>query len=178
MHLPRLGFTALLLAVVAACGSEEEQPGDPATSVDPTTDVPAPVNDPLPASRLLRRASLALRGTSPEMSEYEALQQLPSEEARLNAVNQAIEAMLTSKELYREVLQWGKEWFALGDYLSGGKSEGYLWRGDNRAYIFECPAGTKHAGALYGSRAENGYSYPPNIANPPPPPICDDLDKD
>jgi hypothetical protein len=176
MHSSRTGVTVVFLAFTAACGSEDEQPGDPAAPppIEDPTDVP-PVNDPLPASRLLRRASLALRGASPEMSEYEALQQLPTEEARIAAVNQAIEKMLGSKELYREVVQWGKEWFALGDYLSGGKSEGYLWRGDNRAYIFECPAGTKHAGAFYGSRAENGYNYPPSGPNPP---ICDDLDKD
>jgi hypothetical protein len=170
----------LLLALVSACyGSADDSPNDPATPVAPVEpdDVAPTVNDPLSASRLLRRASLALRGTSPEMAEYEALQKLPTEEARVAAVNQSIEGMLSSKELYQEVNEWGKEWFALGDYLTGGKSEGYLWRADNRAYIFACPAGTKHAGAFYGSRAENGYNYPSG-ANPPPPPICDDLDKD
>jgi hypothetical protein len=183
-------FVPAILLLLQACSSESETPADPVYvyeeasaptgtptgpvgTADAASTAAPPKNDPLSPTRLLRRASLVLTGAPPSYEALQALEAIPDEAGRLAKVDQLIDQMLASKEFYREVVRFGFDWFQLGDYLEGGKSEGYLWRGDARAYIQECPAGTNHAGAFYGSLTDNGR-YPNFGAIPAPWPICND----
>lgn len=142
-----------------------EKPSDGGVAEAEPGEAKAP-NDPLPATRLLRRAHLALTGVTPTESEYRALLDASSEEQRLAIVDAAIDKLLTSPAFYRRMVSFGHDWFRVGEYLSGGKNEG-RWRGDQRILMQRCSDSSKHPGALF---ANGGDGLPGSE-------ICDDTDK-
>jgi hypothetical protein len=136
--------------------------GGEAVETAPPTD--KPLNDGLPATRLLRRAHLALTGVAPSESDYAAILAATSDEQRVTLVEAAIEKLLESPAFYRQMVTFGHDWFRVGEYISGGKNEG-RWRGDQRIVMQQCQGTSKHPGALYA----NGADGKPGSG------ICDDL---
>lgn len=142
MHAVRFSLLAALLAFSAHA---QDQCKAPPVSTDPPKDTLTP-------SRTLRRAYLALTGSTPLASQYEALVAAPPE-ARPAMVDAEIDALLASPKFYEQMVRFGHEWLAVPAYTKGAQGDAY--QGDMSGHLFRCGGATLHAGAFY-SVGENG----------------------
>ncbi len=109
---------------------------------------PPPVtpNDALSSSRVLRRISLALTGTTPTAAAYEALLSTPADQ-RETVVQKAIDDALASPTFYARMVDFGHDWIPVGAYTTGAIGDAY--QGDVSGHLFTCGANTAHPGALF-----------------------------
>ncbi len=131
----RLLATALLLAPSHAAAQLCAEPEPPAATFD----------DALSATRLLRRITLALTGTTPTPAQYEELLALPDDAARDAHLRATAEELLESPRFYEQMLRLGHEWVGVGAYTTGAAGDGYM--GDMQGHLYPCPAGSLYAGA-------------------------------
>jgi hypothetical protein len=112
-----LVVTACLL--FAACMGDITGPGDDGgtqSGVDagPLCDAPAEdagtLDDLLSPSRLLRRASMSLRGTPPTDAEYAAQEAAGDEAAQRAFVNTFIDQTLAAPGFYQSMFELGRDW--------------------------------------------------------------------
>jgi hypothetical protein len=106
-------------------------------------------NDALSYTRILRRLSLSMTGTTPTVAQYEAMLAAASDTEREQQLNSFIDSTLSSTRFYDRVFHFGQEWLAVGAYSTGAIGDSY--QGDMSGHLFTCPGGTAHAGALYGN---------------------------
>jgi len=153
-------LTTAALAGLALCASPALAQGQ--CTAPPSTTPPA---DGISYTRLLRRVSLALTGTTPTAAQYEAMAAAATPEAKEALLQQSIDELLASPRFYEAMVNFGHEWLAIGAYTKGAQGDAY--QGDMSGHLFACPSGTVHAGALYqvgeyaGDRSRN---------------VCDDQD--
>jgi hypothetical protein len=124
---------------VAEVGGDDATECPPVDGMDPPADVVA--DDRLSAPRLLRRASLALRGRPPTREEQVAVDG-PTDYA---AVEAWVDAALGDPELYRVVFERAREWIALPlvPRTAGGPEYGAL----QQRLLVQCEPETVHGGA-------------------------------
>ncbi len=121
-------------------------------------------NDALPSTRVLRRISLALTGTTPTASQYDALL-AASEAQRETIVQKAIDDALASPTFYSRMVDFGHDWIPVGAYTTGAIGDAY--QGDLAGHLFNCAANTAHPNALY-----HVGEYPSDKASN----VCNDQD--
>lgn len=133
-HRPPALCALLMLAVVSACTPDVASPGDAGSTAGPDGGTagdggpdavdagpqpcapdagPEDTDDVLPPGRVLRRASMVLRGTPPLPAEYDALFALEGEEARRAHVAQFIDTALADPAFYTVLFEMGRDWFNL-----------------------------------------------------------------
>ncbi|MCP3140964.1 hypothetical protein [Pyxidicoccus xibeiensis] len=127
-----------------------EPPGDPqdAGCVDvPPTETPdaGERNDLLSPSRLLRRASLALRGTPPTGEEYAALGASGDDAAQRAFVATFVDQTLQQPVFYRTMFEQARDWFNLP--LTPRTADAPEYGLQQQRSIHRCAAGTAKAGA-------------------------------
>ncbi len=154
--------------LVAACDSGAEfkaaatgapqKPGDcpPTAGVDP----PEATDDLLPPGRLLRRASLALRGEPPSDAEYAALEAAGDEPAQFTHVHAFVDSVLSDPRFYRTVFETALGWLNIPPVPRTADEPEYGVQ-QQRA-LRACAGGTLKAGALayadYDASACDGVS--------------------
>jgi hypothetical protein len=113
----RLWFSAVVLAWLSACEGGLTSTMDSGSSqldAGPLCDAPdddaGVFDDVLPPTRLLRRASMALRGVPPTDAEYAALIAAGDEAAQRAHVATFIDEVLASPDFYRSMFALGSEW--------------------------------------------------------------------
>lgn len=120
---------------------------------------PMTPNDALASTRVLRRVSLALTGTTPSAAAYDALLAAPAEQ-RDAIVQKAIDDALASPNFYSKMVDFGHDWIPVGAYTTGAIGDAY--QGDLAGHLFTCGTGTAHPGALYHS-GEYPSDKSPNV---------------
>lgn len=165
----RAGSLALLTALSIGAVSCSD---NGSASTDPQPDMagapgPGVVSDPLPATRLLRRLYLTLAGRTPTAAEYDTIMAASTEAERIALVDAQVDKLLAAPEFYDQLVSFGHDWLRVSAYINGADNEG-RWRGDRRAVMVGCGAGTKRAGALVGLDYTGTQS----------PKICDDQNAD
>lgn len=118
----------------------------PSPSPTPTPPPDDPSVDPLSPSRLLRRAHLSLVGVPPTAADYQALEQAPDGAARFQAVDAAIDRLLSEPSFYRSMVDFGREWIALPAIAATADEPEYY--AAEQWNLPTCPANTAHAGEL------------------------------
>ncbi|MFO0595926.1 MAG: DUF1549 domain-containing protein [Myxococcaceae bacterium] len=113
---------------------------------------PVPPNDQISDTRLLRRVWLALTGTTPPMSRYEAFVAMPADQ-RAAALDAEVDTLLGDTKFYEQMIKFGHEWIAVPAYTKGAQGDAY--QGDMSGHLFRCGGSTMHPNALY-SVNENG----------------------
>jgi hypothetical protein len=134
---PRWILTLVFSAATAAFAQAPLCPAKPP---------PMTPNDALPSTRVLRRVSLALTGTTPSAARYDALLAAPADQ-REGIVQQAIDDALASPTFYSRMVEFGHDWIPVGAYTTGAIGDAY--QGDLAGHLFTCGATTAHPGALY-----------------------------
>ena len=119
---------------------------DPAAS-SPTPGAPAaPPNDPLSATRLLRRTLLTLTGVGPSADQIDEMQSASAAD-RETILNRAVDQALASVAFYKQMNAFGHDWFRVGSYNLGGANESN-WLGGMQATLQVCDPASPHPGAL------------------------------
>jgi hypothetical protein len=149
----------LSLTVVGCSGAGGDDGVPRCTTSGTTTTAPAP-DDKLSPTRVLRRISLALRGSVPKVEEYEALVVAADPE---KALSQAIDDGLTSPEFYEQMVGLGHSWITNGEFTTGAQGDGYS--GNMSTHLAQCKATSAHPGAWYALQETS------SAAN-----FCDDQD--
>jgi hypothetical protein len=104
----------------------------------------------LSPTRLLRRASMALRLAPPTLGEYEKVEKAGVLAAQYAAVDAFINATMTDPVFYETMFQNAFEWFAIPPIPNDADEPEYGIRQQHN--LLPCPAGTLYAGAwTYGS---------------------------
>jgi Protein of unknown function (DUF1585) len=111
--------------------------------------VPVNVGPPLSATRLLRKVALRVADQAPPMADYEALAAKATNAERTKFVDEYLDKLLTSPAFYKAMLGFSHDVLAVGEAQAGFYGENYL--GNLAAHLSACPAGTTHAGVLYGT---------------------------
>lgn len=120
--------------------------------VDSGPPLPLPVDEPLPAERILRRIHLVLHGRPPSGEAQRELALASTEAAREAILSRAIDEGLASPDFYARMLDFGHHWMRNGSYLVGAQGDGY-W-GNMSTHLGRCGASSVHANAWY-IRAES-----------------------
>ncbi|WP_223754074.1 hypothetical protein [Myxococcus sp. RHSTA-1-4] len=140
--------------VCVACSGGGNAPNDPpGDSQDAGCVEPPPTDtsdageksDVLTPSRLLRRASLALRGTPPTDEEYAELEAAGDEAAQRAFVDAFVDRMLHQPSFYRTMFEQARDWFNLP--LTPRTADAPEYGVQQQRSIQRCPAGTARAGA-------------------------------
>lgn len=127
----------------------------------PAKPPPMTPNDALSSTRVLRRVSLTLTGTTPSADKYEALLAAPAAQ-RDGIVQKAIDDALASPTFYSRMVDFGHDWIPVGAYTTGAIGDAY--QGDLAGHLFTCGAATAHPGALYHV-GEYASDKSPNVCN-------------
>lgn len=151
---------ALSLLVLLSAFTAEAQA--PQCATPSATDGGTP-KDALSYTRILRRISLSLTGTTPTAAQYQSMVNASSDADREQLLSSAIDDALASPRFYDRMFNFGQEWLAIGAYTTGAVGDAY--QGDMAGHIWGCPAGSIHAGAYYGS-----------VGNPHAANVCNDKD--
>ncbi len=141
------------LALIAALSMSFAARAQAPQCAMPTTTPTVDAKDRISPTRVLRRVTLALTGTTPSAAQYEALVAAPDDAAKEALINQAIDDALASPKFYERMLHFGHEWLAIGAYSTGAQGDAY--QGDMSGHLFTCGGGTTHAGKLYGNWETN-----------------------
>lgn len=108
-----------LVAVLSACPAvivppEQQGGADGGVDAGPLCDAPPDdagmTDDVLPPTRLLRRASLALRGVPPTDAEYAALLGAGDDAAQRAFVGDFVDQVLRSPVFYQSMFELGRDW--------------------------------------------------------------------
>jgi hypothetical protein len=156
----RTSFLVVLLANLAACSTS----GDPdsGTGGSGCPEAPAPAipafTDKLSYPRLLRRAVLAITGTTPAPDDYEKIASLPSDEEREAFLEKTVDDALQSTTFYSKMVELGHDWIKVAEYTTGAQGDAY--QGNMSGDLGVCGVASKHPGAYF-----NGGTN-----------LCDDLD--
>lgn len=145
-----------MLLLAAACSSSSDDAG--ATSAENAECAPGdsdggapsddtPKADVLEPSRLLRRASLALRGTSPTDAELDALAAAGDADAQRRFVGTFVDQTLGMPVFYRTMFEFAREWF--NTPLMAATADEPEYGAEQQRSVVPCAAGTAKAGALY-----------------------------
>ncbi|AFE05889.1 hypothetical protein COCOR_04556 [Corallococcus coralloides DSM 2259] len=126
---------------------------DPSGSTDAGCEDPTPSGDPdagekndlLAPSRLLRRASLALRGTPPTDEEFAALEAAGDDAAQRAFVEHFVDTTLGQPAFYRTMFEQARDWFNIP--LVPRTADALEYGVQQQRSIQRCPAGTAKAGA-------------------------------
>jgi hypothetical protein len=102
-------------------------------------------NDLLTPGRLLRRASLSLRGTPPTDEEYAALEAAGDDAAQRAFVESFIDQTLQQPVFYRTMFELARDWFNIP--LTPSTADAPEYGPQQQRSIQRCPAGTAKAGA-------------------------------
>ena len=129
----------LFAALCASAALAQDQCKKPPTPTGPPTDA-------LTDTRVLRRISLALTGTTPPVSKYEALVATPQAN-RAAALEAEVDALLATPKFYEQMVRFGHEWLAVPAYTKGALGDAY--QGDMSGHLFKCAATTLYPGAYY-----------------------------
>lgn len=151
-----LSYTGLLAAAFAVgCSSTESPclaPSSGATSTspaDPGTDVLSPL-------RLLRRASLSLRGTAPTDAEMAELLAAGDATAQSAYVESYVDKLLQHPKFYRTMFELGRDWLNVPMIANSADEPEY--GPQQQRSLQRCPSGTPKAGAWhYGRDFANIY---------------------
>ncbi|CAM4037145.1 hypothetical protein COEX109129_05380 [Corallococcus exiguus] len=156
---------ALILIVWTACtgvvGGPADHDVDPSGSTDAGCEDPAPSGDPdagekndmLAPSRLLRRASLALRGTPPTDEEFAALEAAGDDASQRAFVEHFVDTTLGQPAFYRTMFEQARDWFNIP--LVPRTADAPEYGVQQQRSIQRCPAGTAKAGAWKYFRGED-----------------------
>jgi hypothetical protein len=106
--------------------------------------------DRLSPSRLLRRASLALRGVPPTDDELATQEGAGDEAAQLAYVDSFVDQALLDGRFYRTMFELGREWLNLP--LVPSTADAPEYGAEQQRSLTRCAAGTTHAGAWHYSR--------------------------
>ena len=137
--MPSLRLWLALVALAPMAATAQQQCSAPPGPRPAPTDL---VSD----TRLLRRIALTLEGTTPDISELEALTSAASPEARASLISAAIDRRLQSPAFYEQMVKFGHEWISIGSYSKGAQGDAY--QGDMAGHLFRCGAGP-NAGAYF-----------------------------
>lgn len=114
----------------------------------PLCDAPADdagvFDDLLPPSRLLRRASLALKGVPPTDDEYAALAAAGDDTAQRAFVDAWVDTTLQSPVFYQSMFEFGRDWFNLPLAPPTAHEPGYGL--EQQRSIQQCAAAPPNAG--------------------------------
>jgi hypothetical protein len=169
----RMRFVAIAATFLFACGSSETDatPGSAPCPGGTTAPRAAPI-DPLSATRLMRRAALALSDAPPSPEDYASIAAAPTDEAREKVFQAYVETLLSKPSFYRTMVDFGHAWFRNADLGRAAKGE-EMWLSDWRIGLYACPPGTKHAGKLY---APYSFAEQAEPIHGPSNGACNDLD--
>ncbi|MFY1827965.1 hypothetical protein ACN47A_18740 [Myxococcus fulvus] len=132
------------------CSGGVSQPGFPTDGgcveqpPENTPDAGAPA-DVLTPTRLLRRASLALKGEVPTEAEYAQLESAGDEAAQRAFVASFVDRTLQDPTFYRTLFETARDWFNIPPAAPTADAPEYGLQ-QQRAVV-QCPAGTPKAGA-------------------------------
>jgi hypothetical protein len=114
---------------------------------DESTGGVEPLDDVLPAPRLLRRASLALLGVPPTDAQLEAIVALDDEAAQLAAVDAFVADALEDERFYEITFEMAKAW--LNVRFIDRTADAPEYGPKQQRVLAPCEDGTAHAGALH-----------------------------
>ncbi|AGC43887.1 hypothetical protein MYSTI_02571 [Myxococcus stipitatus DSM 14675] len=142
-----------LLACVACSGSSSPGGEPDGGSHDAGCETPGPTENPpvdekkdtLAASRLLRRASLALRGVPPTDAEYAAQEAAGDEAAQRAFVDSFVDRTLHEPLFYRTMFEKARDWFDIPVIASTADAPEY--GAQQQRTVELCKPGTAKAGA-------------------------------
>lgn len=146
-----LSFTAC--AVLAACTGDISNPGDGgggSNGVDagPLCDAPpddaGTFDDLLSPSRLLRRASMSLRGSPPTDAEYAAQEAAGDEAAQRAFVDTFDDQVLAAPVFYQSMFELGRDW--LNVPLAPPTADSPEYGPQQQRALQRCAANTPNAG--------------------------------
>lgn len=126
---------------------------DAAPPCEPT--ITTTVADTLPPLRLLRRASLALRGAPPTAAELATLDALGDEATQRAWIDGFVDRTLVDPVFYRTAFELGRDWLNIPPVSRDADEPEY--GPQQQRSLQRCPAGTPHAGSwgyvrdMYGS---------------------------
>ncbi|MCY1039737.1 hypothetical protein OV208_00275 [Corallococcus sp. bb12-1] len=161
-RLSRSVCCALTLIVWTGCtGVVGGTPDDPSGSTDAGCVEPTPSggtdagekSDVLAPSRLLRRTSLALRGTPPTDEEFAALEAAGDDTAQQAFVDAFVDQTLGQPTFYRTMFEHARDWFNIP--LTPLTADAPEYGVQQQRAIQRCPAGTAKAGAWKYFRGDN-----------------------
>lgn len=113
--------------------------------------------DALPPMRLLRRASLALRGTTPTDAEYAALEAAGDEAAQLAYVDTFIATTLRTPAFYTTLFEFGRAWFSVP--LTPSTADAPEYGPQMQRSLQRCPSTSPNAGKWAYARDDwDGFS--------------------
>ncbi|MBL8952988.1 MAG: DUF1549 domain-containing protein [Myxococcaceae bacterium] len=138
-----------LTLVAALCSSFAARAQAPQCAPPTPTNPAVDTKDRISHTRMLRRVTLALTGTTPTAEQYEALVAAPDDAAKEALISQAVDTALQSPKFYERMVKFGHEWLGIGAYTTGAQGDAY--QGDMSGHLFTCGANTTHAGKLYGN---------------------------
>jgi hypothetical protein len=140
-------FTVVIIALASSVLiSCDNPPGAAPRGAQQALEVGEP-GPPLSSTRLLRRILVALEGRIPTIEEVEALQALPDDAAKQQALMAQVDASLTSQAFYQQMLTAGHDMMRTSRYINGNTDHPF-WKGDLTGSLSACPAGTLHEGVL------------------------------
>lgn len=142
MHSLRMGLVAGLLSCAAFAQDQCKKPEQPS----------GPPKDALSDTRVLRRISLALTGTTPDVTRYEALLEAPAD-SRAAMLDAEVDAILASPAFYEQMVRFGHDWLSVPAYTKGAQGDAY--QGDMSGHLFKCDANSAHPGAYRATNDEN-----------------------
>lgn len=139
---------ALPVLLLAWSAGAQDQCRKPPASTEPPKDA-------LTDTRVLRRMTLALTGTTPALEKYEALL-AAAPAGRAAMLETELDRLLASPKFYEQMVRFGHDWVAVPAYTKGAQGDAY--QGDMSGHLFRCAANTQHAGAYYavGENASPG----------------------
>ncbi len=155
-------------------GTDMTRVNDPDSGIDPGVDMtpdgpiePLPictddddVDDELDAIRLFRKASIVLRGHPPTYDEYESLEQLDTEDARLAQVMTFIDEQAYKPVFYEQVFDMARTWFNIPFVQRTADAPEYAVPQQGR--LTKCLEGTVHEGkyVLYRTTTQGACNDP------------------
>ncbi len=141
----------LLLTAFGCDGSVGDSSGHTTTGATGaggscSTEPATPTNDPLSATRLLRKVSLVLTEQPPSDADVQAVIDAPDDAAKDALIDQAVDKALASPTFYDVMQDFGREWMAMPAIPNVADAPDYM--GSQQNNIQPCPQGTTNAGAL------------------------------
>jgi hypothetical protein len=162
----RLFSVCVLTAVVGVgCGAPANntprETACPAPVDAPEDDDAVPVDDTLPPERLLRRASLVLRGVPPTIAELDALQAAGDEDARYAHVDAFVDAQLNDPVFYKQMFELGFSWMHIP--LIPRTADAPEYGAQQQVSLRLCDDTTTHPGAWHKVRESGACDKPETV---------------
>lgn len=128
--------------------------------VEPAAAQPA---DQISPTRLLRRVTLALTGTTPSPDAYQAVVAAGDAAAKQAVIDQTVDSALASPAFYEQMVEFGHDWIVNSEYITGAIGDAY--QGNMSGHLLRCGSTSAHPNAYVASYDD------PSAQNP-----CSDKD--